>query len=65
MALYQQRFSRMADASLTLIVVSVLISILTRIRLATVPLAMAAILACYAAYATADRIGDVMDGTEG
>lgn len=55
----------MADASLTLIVVSVLISILTRIRLATVPLAMAAILACYAAYATADRIGDVMDGTEG
>lgn len=61
-ALYRQRFSRMADASLTLIAVSVLISILARIRLATVPLAMAAILACNAAYATADRIGGVMDG---
>lgn len=66
-ALYRQRekFSRIADASLILIAVSALISILARIRLATVPLAMAAILACYAAYATADSTGDGIDGTEG
>lgn len=66
-ALYRQRekFSRMADVILTLIAVSALISILVKIRMATVPLAMAAILACYAAYATAESTGDGMDGTEG
>lgn len=66
-ALYRQRgkFSRMADVGLDIIAVSALISILARIRMATVPLAVAAVLACYAAYATADIAGDGIDNAEG
>lgn len=66
-ALYRHRrkISGMADVILTLIAVSALISILARIRMATVPLAVAAVLACYAAYATADSAGDGIDNAEG